>query len=170
MPGPTQPIAIDDRLVVAAALDRILYDDPERFSADDARTVRGLIPRARTPWLSLGFRAQSRGAGMSGQAAGVGQVDLKGEDTVVKGGIGEGPEWRCGQYKISNRGHGLEIWQVMSDEFDETPKGAWLDIDALGAPERLLFFQPRDIGLRIPFTALHFVIRLGGWREWKRPE
>ncbi|WP_247887350.1 hypothetical protein [Azospirillum sp. SYSU D00513] len=165
---PARPLSIDDRLVVAAALDRILYDDPERFAAEDARLVRGIIPNARTSWLRLGFRAESRGPGMSGQAAGVGQVDMQDEKRVVEKGMGEGPLWRCGQYKISNHGTDLEVWQVMSDEFAEEPKGARLEFGPTGEPRALSFFQPRDIELRIPFTKYAIGVRLGGWQEWKR--
>jgi len=167
MPIPAKPLTIDERLIVAAALDRMLYDDPERFSADDARLVRGLIPESKVSWLSLGFRAETQGPSVGGQAAGVGEVDMEGERKVVEGSVGDGDEWRCGQYKLSNYGDGLEIWQVMSNEFDESPKGARLEFAPSGEPTRLLFFQPRDLALRIPFTNFHIGLRLGGWGPWK---
>lgn len=160
-------LSIDDRYVVAAALDRILYDDPDRFSAEDARLLRGMIPRTRTPWLRLGFRAESQGPSVTGQAAGVGQVDMDGDKKVREGSVGLATVWRCGQYKISNHGDDLEIWQVMSDEFAEEPKGARLEYGSGGAPERLTFFQPRDLELRIPFTGIAVGLRLGGWQPWK---
>lgn len=169
MPRPAaQSLTIDDRLVIAAALDRILYDDPERFAAEDALTVRRLIPQTRTAWLRLGFRAETQGPSMKGEAAGIGDVRMEGDKKVVEGGIGESAAWRCGQYKITNHGGDLEVWQVMSDEFAEQPKGARLEFDAAGTPERLTFFQPRDIELRIPFTDFAIGVRLGGWQEWKK--
>lgn len=168
MPRPAaQSLTIDDRLVIAAALDRILYDDPDHFTAEDALTVRRLIPQTRTAWLRLGFRAETQGPSMKGEAAGIGDVRMDGDKKVVEGGIGESAAWRCGQYKIANHGGDLEIWQVMSDEFAEQPKGARLEFDATGEPERLTFFQPRDLELRIPFTDFAVGIRLGGWQEWK---
>ena len=166
-PLPSNSLSVDDRFVIAAALDRILYDDPDHFAADDARLLRRMIPRTRTPWLRLGFRAESQGPSMSGQAAGVGDVKMDGDKKVVEGGVGESPVWRCGQYKISNHGDDLEIWQVMSDEFAEEPKGARLEFGPTGAPERLTFFQPRDLELRIPFTSFAVGLRLGGWQPWK---
>ena len=166
MAAPPTPLTIDERLVVAAALDRILYDDPERFSADDARLVRSMIPLTRTSWLSLGFRAETQGPSVGGEAAGIGSVDMEGERKVVQGSVGDGEEWRCGQYKISNHGEGLEIWQVMSNEFDEEPKGARLEFSS-GNPLRLLFFRPRDLAIPIPFTKYHVGLRLGGWGPWK---
>ena len=166
MPPTPAPLTIDDRMVVAAALDRILYDDAERFSAEDARLVRRLIPLTRTSWLSLGFRAETQGPSVGGEAAGIGSVDMEGDRKVVEGSVGDGDEWRCGQYKISNYGDGLEIWQVMSNEFDEEPKGARLEFEAAG-PTRLLFFRPRDVAIPIPFTKYHVGLRLGGWGPWK---
>ncbi len=168
MTEPAHSLTTDDRFVVAAALDRILYEHPDRFAAEDARLLRRLIPRTRTPWLRLGFRAERQGPSVSGQAAGIGPVDLKGDRKVVERGLGDPPVWRCGQYKISNHGDDLEIWQVMSDEFAEEPKGARLEFGSAGAPERLTFFQPRDLELRIPFTSFAVGLRLGGWQEWKR--
>lgn len=167
MPSASKPLSIDERLVVAAALDRILYDDPERFSSEDARLVRRLIPHSRVSWLSLGFRAETQGPSVGGEAAGVGQIDMEGDRKVVQGSVGEGVEWRCGQYKVSNYGEGLEVWQVMSNEFDEQPKGARLEFGSGEDPRRLLFFQPRDITIRIPFTSYHVGLRLGGWGPWK---
>lgn len=166
-PGPTA-LSIDDRFVIAAALDRILYDDPDRFAAEDARLLRRMIPRTRTAWLRLGFRAESQGPSTSGRAAGVGDVRMDGDKTVREGGVGESAVWRCGQYKISNHGDDLEIWQVMSDEFAEEPKGARLEFGTTGAPERLTFFQPKDLELRIPFTGIAVGLRLGGWQPWKK--
>jgi len=168
MPTPPTPsLTIDDRLVVAATLDRILYDDPDRFLPEDALTVRRLIPHSRSSWLRLGFRAERQGSSMKGEAAGVGDVRMEGDKSVVEGNLGESTVWRCGQYKISNHGGDLEIWQVMSDEFAQEPKGARLEFDAAGRPERLTFFQPRDIELRIPFTSFAVGVRLGGWQPWK---
>ncbi|TWA86634.1 hypothetical protein FBZ83_102428 [Azospirillum brasilense] len=161
-------LTIDDRFVIAAALDRILYDDPDQFATEDARLLRRMIPRTRSAWLRLGFRAESQGPSMSGRAAGVGDVKMDGDKKVVEGGVGEAPVWRCGQYKITNHGDDLEIWQVMSDEFAEEPKGARLEYGPTGAPERLTFFQPRDLELRIPFTGIAIGLRLGGWQPWKR--
>ncbi len=163
---PVKPLSIDERMVVAAALDRILYDDPERFAAEDARLVRDLIPHTRISWLSLGFRAETQGPSVGGEAAGVGSVDMEGDRKVVEGSVGDGDQWRCGQYKISNYGDGLEIWQVTSNEFDEEPKGARLEF-AAGTPCRLLFFRPRDVAIPIPFTRYHVGLRLGGWGPWK---
>lgn len=160
-------LSIDDRFIVAAALDRILYDDPDHFAAEDALLLRRMIPRTRTPWLRLGFRAETKGPSVGGQAAGVGQVDMEGGKKVVEGGVGESTVWRCGQYKISNHGDDLEIWQVMSDEFAEEPKGARLEFGTAGEPERLTFFQPRDLELRIPFTSFAVGLRLGAWQMWK---
>lgn len=169
MPKPPAPsLSIDDRLVVAAALDRILYDDPDLFLPEDAATVRRLIPHAPSAWLRLGFRAETQGPSMKGEAAGVGDVRLEGDKKVVEGNVGESTVWRCGQYKIANHGDDLEIWQVTSDEFAQEPKGARLEFNPLGEPERLTFFQPRDIELRIPFTSFAVGVRLGGWQPWKR--
>nr|WP_295829229.1 hypothetical protein [uncultured Azospirillum sp.] len=160
-------LRIDDRMIVAAALDRILYDDPDHFAAEDARTVRRLIPHSRSAWLRLGFRAERQGPSMKGEAAGIGDVRMEGDKKVVEGSVGESATWRCGQYKITNHGTDLEIWQVMSDEYAPEPKGARLEFDERGEPERLTFFQPRDIELRIPFTSLAVGVRLGGWQPWK---
>ncbi|KAA0583538.1 hypothetical protein FZ983_02710 [Azospirillum sp. B21] len=161
-------LRIDDRMIVAAALDRILYDDPDHFAAEDARTVRRLIPYGRSGWLRLGFRAETQGPSMKGEAAGIGDVRMEGDKKVVEGSVGESTAWRCGQYKITNHGGDLEIWQVMSDEYAPEPKGARLEFDAHGEPERLTFFQPRDIELRIPFTSMAVGVRLGGWQFWKQ--
>ncbi len=169
MPKPPAPsLTIDDRLAIAAALDRILYGDPDQFLAEDAATVRQRIPPSGSGWLRLGFRAESQGPSMKGEAAGVGDVRMEGDKKIVEGNVGEAAAWRCGQYKITNHGGDLEIWQVMSDEFAEDPKGARLEFDATGQPEQLTFFQPRDLELRIPFTSFAIGLRLGGWQFWKR--
>jgi hypothetical protein len=164
----TSGLSIDDRLVIAATLDRIFYDDPDQFSREDAATVRRLIPHSRSAWLRLGFRAESQGPSMKGEAAGVGDVRMEGDKKIVEGNVGESTVWRCGQYKITNHDGDLEIWQVMSDEFAQDPKGARLEFGPTGEPERLTFFQPRDIELRIPFTSFAVGLRLGGWNYWKQ--
>lgn len=168
MPEAADILPIDDRFTIAAALDRILYDVEDSFSSEDALLVRSLIPSTRSPLLRLGFRAEGRGPSVGGEAAGIGQVDLRDENKTVEGNVGVAKVWRCGQYKLSNSGQDLEIWQVMSDEFAEEPKGARLEFDTAGQPQRLSYFRPRDLELRIPFTRLAIGFRLGNWNEWKK--
>src|SRR4051794_2042585 len=66
-----------DRFVVAATVDRLIYDSDTTFEPEDARVLLDVLPHRRTPWIELGVAGKMSGGSTRGFAAGVGNVDLK---------------------------------------------------------------------------------------------
>ncbi|MBD2749841.1 hypothetical protein IC232_24485 [Microvirga sp. BT688] len=74
-----QELDIAARLEAHALLDRLTTDGPT-FSREDARRLIALIPVAPRRRLSFTGVFKSRGPGLRGQAAGIGDVELDGAD------------------------------------------------------------------------------------------
>src|SRR3954447_24284116 len=66
-----------DRFLIAATVDRLIYDSESTFSAEDARILLDQVPRKPSPWLQLGIAGKMSGGSTRGFAAGVGDVSIK---------------------------------------------------------------------------------------------
>lgn len=160
---------LTQRLLAAQALDRIIYGDDHVFAADDARYLRRNVPIGRRPWFALKAKGSAPGSSVTGYSPGIGNVEAgREEDRKFEYSSAREQVWRCGQYKLIHERKALEIWAVMSDEFDEDPRGARLEYNVLGEPVRLLAFRPRMLELPIPFVGT-LAIGLSGWVVWKTP-
>jgi hypothetical protein len=57
-----------DRFLIAAIVDRLIYEDEATFSAEDARQLLAALPTKRSPWIQLGIAGKMSG-GESAPAA-----------------------------------------------------------------------------------------------------
>jgi hypothetical protein len=158
-----------DRLLITAVVDRLIYSDPENFSADDARTLLDALPKKRVPWIEIGAKGQVSGGSARGYAAGVG--DVKVDDKHKRRfdvSTSSDAYTRAGQWKLlrydRRRGSSVEIEQVMADPLDEG-RGARLHYRIDGTPVGMDIRVVRNV--RLLFSV--FMLQLPGWRPWKRP-
>ena len=158
-----------DRLLITAVVDRLIYDDPDTFSAEDARVLLEALPRKRVPWIEIGAKGQVSGGSARGFAAGVG--DVKVEDKQARKfevSTSRDAYTRAGQWKLlrynRRRGTQVEIEQVMADPLDDG-RGARLVYRPDGTPVRMDIRVVRNF--RLLFSV--FILQLPGWRPWKRP-
>ena len=162
----TQPV---DRLLIAAVVDRLIYDDPETFSAEDARTLLAALPRKRVPWIEIGAKGKVSGGSARGFAAGVGNVKVE-DPEARKFDVSSSSDayTRAGQWKLlrydRRTGTHVEIEQVMADPTDEG-RGARLRYAPGGVPLAMDLRIVRNV--RLLFT--WFILQIPGWRPWKRP-
>jgi hypothetical protein len=166
MSAPDQPV---DRLLITAVVDRLIFDDPETFSAEDARTLLQALPRKRVPWIEIGAKGQVSGGTASGFAAGVGTVRVDDErKRKFEVSTSADAYTRAGQWKLlrydRRLGTHLEIEQVMADPLDEG-RGARLRFGADGTPLAMDIRVARNFRLLFSW----FVVQIPGWKPWKRP-
>ncbi|MGA3403320.1 MAG: hypothetical protein ABSC95_29240 [Acetobacteraceae bacterium] len=158
-----------DRLLITAVVDRLIFGDPDTFSAEDARTLLDALPRKRVPWIEIGAKGQVSGGSARGFAAGVGNVRVEDEQTR-KFDVSTSSEayTRAGQWKLlrydRRRGTHVEIEQVMADPLDDG-RGARLRYRPDGTPVGMDIRVVRNV--RLLFSV--FILQLPGWRAWKQP-
>jgi hypothetical protein len=159
-----------DRFVIAATVDRLIYDSDTTFNPDDARLLLESLPRKRSPWIQLGIAGKMSGGSSRGFAAGVGDVQIKdGKDRQFQYATGEDSYTRAGQWKLMWIGKRtrqyVEIEQVMSDA-TEDGRGALIGYDQDGTPLRM------DIRFNRSFRLFWspVVVMFPGWKPWKTPE
>ncbi|HUN42606.1 MAG TPA: hypothetical protein VMU81_20115 [Acetobacteraceae bacterium] len=162
----TQPV---DRLLITAVVDRLVYDDPETFSAEDARTLLAALPRKRVPWIEIGAKGQVSGGSARGYAAGVGNVKVEDPD-ARKFDVSTSSDayTRAGQWKLlrydRRAGTHVEIEQVMADPLDEG-RGARLRYAPGGTPLGMDIRVVRNLQLLFSWI----ILQVPGWRPWKQP-
>lgn len=163
----TRPPPVD-RFVLAAAVDRLIYDSDTTFLSEDARTILSMLPRRRTPWFELGLKGKLSGGSTRGMAAGVGSVQIDDKDRTFDYSSLSGARTRAGQWKLlwygGRREQLVEIEQVMADVTDEG-RGALVHYDLAGMPLSM------DIRVNRSFSLFWspIVIVIPAWRPWKRP-
>jgi hypothetical protein len=158
-----------DRFVIAAVVDRLIYDNDATFSADDARVLLDALPRKPSPWIQLGVAGKMSGGSSRGFAAGVGDMQIKDDkDRQFQYSTGGDAYTRAGQWKMMWIGKRtrqfVEIEQVMADATDDG-RGALICYEADGTPIRM------DIRFNRSFRLLWspVVVMFPGWRPWKNP-
>lgn len=158
-----------DRFVIAATVDRLIYDNEDTFSADDARLLLDQLPRKSSPWFQLGIAGKFSGGSTKGFAAGVGDVSIKDDkERQFEYNSAKDAYTRAGQWKllwIGRRGRQfVEIEQVMADATDDG-RGALICYSAAGEPLRMEIRTNRSFSL---FWS-PVVIVIPGWKPWKTP-
>ncbi|HEX3576844.1 MAG TPA: hypothetical protein VHU42_19765 [Rhodopila sp.] len=158
-----------DRFVIAAIVDRLIYDSDSTFDPDDARTLLAELPRKPSPWIQLGVAGKMSGGSTKGYAAGVGDVRLKDDkDRRFEYTTGGDAYTRAGQWKLMWIGKRarqyVEIEQVMADATDDG-RGALISYEPDGTPIRM------DIRFNRSFRLFWspVVIMFPGWKPWKTP-
>jgi hypothetical protein len=158
-----------DRFVIAATVDRLIYDSDTSFDAEDARLLLNSLPRKRSPWLQLGVAGKMSGGSSRGFAAGVGDVRIEPDKPRrFEYTTGSDAYTRAGQWKLMWIGKRtrqfVEIEQVMADATDDG-RGALICYEADGTPIRLDIRVNRSF--RLFWSPVMVVIP--GWKPWKLP-
>ena len=156
-----------DRFVIAALVDRLIYDSDINFAADDAAALLAAIPNRRAPRFEFGIAGKMKGGSSRGYAAGVGDVKIDDKkDKAFAYSTADGAYVRAGQWKLlrtrSRQGQAIEIEQVMADVTDEG-RGARIHYDRADQPTAM------DIRFNRAFQFFFIVVMLPGWRPWKTP-
>ncbi len=157
-----------DRFVLAATVDRLIYDSDTTFPAEDARMLLSMLPRGRTPWFELGLKGKFSGGSTRGVAAGLGAVQVDAKDRSFDYSSLAQAYTRAGQWKLlwyrKGRGQFVEIEQVMADATDEG-RGALVRYGPDGQPAAM------DIRVNRSFSLFWspIVIVIPGWKPWKTP-
>ena len=158
-----------DRFVVAATVDRLIYDNETTFSVEDARVLLDAVPHKRSPWIQLGVAGKMSGGSSRGFAAGVGDLQIKDDkERQFRYSTGSDAYTRAGQWKLMWIGKRtrqyIEIEQVMADATDDE-RGALICFDSTGMPLRMDIRYNRSF--RLFWSPV--VIMFPGWKPWKTP-
>jgi hypothetical protein len=158
-----------DRFIIAATVDRLIYDSDEIFDPEDARVLLAALPYRRSPWFEFGVAGKVSGGSTKGFAAGVGDVSIKDEkDRQFSYNSADDAYTRAGQWKLlwvrGRRHQHVEIQQVMADATDEG-RGARIHYTRAGTPTSMDVRIVRS--LRLFWSPV--VIVIPGWRPWKKP-
>jgi hypothetical protein len=157
-----------DRLMLAALVDRLIYDSETHFEPDDARQLLDLMPRVRSPWFELGVKGKLSGGSKRGFAAGVGDVKIEDKERQFDYSSANDAYTRAGQWKLlwlsKRRQQFVEIEQVMADATDDG-KGARVNYTADGTPLSM------DIRVNHSFRLFWspVIVVFPGWADWKSP-
>lgn len=148
-------LEIRDRMLLAAAADRLIYGSETHFNHTDAVTALNLVPiEPRQPWFGFKATGTAGTKGSQGYAAGVGNAPFD-EQRQFSFDTDAGIGVRAGQWKLTRLAgrfgrETLEIEQVMSDEFDGG-RAARIEY-RLREPLRMLARAPRSLSLPIGWS------------------
>jgi len=160
-----QELTVEARLEAHALLDRLTRDGPT-FSREDARRLIGLIPVAPRRRFSFTGVFKSRGPGLRGRAAGIGDVEVDGEGKERQVSWNAAPAHRIGGYVVVHT-----PGQVVIDLL-------WIATreDLTGQSCQLLYDsetgEPRAMEISVQRTLTLLFIRLAyiSYLQWKTPE
>jgi hypothetical protein len=159
--------APNDRFVLSAIADRLIFGDADTFRRDDALELARLLPVTAPPGFlarllpDIRARGSMPGRSATGFAAGIGNVSLKDEKVAFDLDSRGRRVVRAGQWKLF-RGNGtIEIEQVMADDADEA-RTARVEYRR-GEPERMCLLMLTE------FHVGPLCLATGRFRPWKRP-
>jgi hypothetical protein len=158
-------IDLNARLEAHAILDRLVADGPT-FPADDARRLIELIPTAPGSRISLTGVFRRRGPGAKGHAAGIGDVNLEGEDKQTMFTLNVPASHRIGGYVVTHTPGHLDIELMWSEtRADRTGQSCSLiyDVSTKEPQEMRIAVQKSLSVLFITFNYISLV-------PWKTPE
>ncbi|KAA2211261.1 hypothetical protein [Teichococcus oryzae] len=107
--------SLDNRFLLAAVVDRIIYGQEDTFRHEDAAELLRQMP-APNPWrqlrLPFEFRVEGSmsGSRMSGSAAGLGDVSVQGDGRSFAYDSQAGHTVRVGQWKLR---HSASFWEAL---------------------------------------------------------
>jgi hypothetical protein len=99
---------IHQRLEAHAIIDRLVMNGPT-FAADDARRLIDLVPVAPSSRISFKGSFRGRGPGFKGHAAGVGDVEMKGEAKEKTLTLNVPTSHRIGGYVVTHTPGAVDI-------------------------------------------------------------
>jgi hypothetical protein len=158
-------IDLNARLEAHAILDRLVADGPT-FPADDARRLIELIPTAPGSRISLTGVFRRRGPGAKGHSAGIGDVNLEGEDKQTMFTLNVPASHRIGGYVVTHTPGHLDIELMWSEtRADRTGQSCSLiyDVSTKEPQEMRIAVQKSLSVLFITFNYISLV-------PWKTPE
>jgi hypothetical protein len=121
----TGSISSNDRLLLSAIADRLIFGDEHSFRAEDATELARLLPTMPRANIfqrllpDLAVKGSLPGRSASGFAAGVGNISLKDNNRSFDFDSRGRRVVRAGQWKLMRSGRGIEIEQVMADDGDD---------------------------------------------------
>lgn len=156
---------VSARLEAHALLDRLTRDGPT-FSREDARRLISMLPVSPRRRFSFTGLFQGRGPGFRGRAAGVGDVELRGESKERRVSWNANPVHRIGGYLVTHT-----PGQVVIDLL-------WIATreDLSGQSCQLLYDtetgEPRAMEISIQRTLTLLFVRLAyiTYAAWKTPD
>jgi hypothetical protein len=158
---------VNERFLLSAIADRLVFGDAKTFSRDDARELARLMPvTAGSGFLSrirpeLVVQSSLPGRSTSAFAAGVGSTRLDGDEVKLDFDSRRRRVVRAGQWKLFRKGRTIEIEQVMADDSDDG-RTARLDFSR-GEPVRMCLLKTVEFGIG------PLVFATGWFQPWKEP-
>ncbi|MFC3127233.1 hypothetical protein ACFOD4_19370 [Pseudoroseomonas globiformis] len=107
--------SLDNRFLLAAVVDRIIYGQEDTFRHEDAAELLRQMP-APSPWrqlrlpIDLKVEGSMPGSRMSGSAAGLGDVSVQGDRRSFAYDSQAGRTVRVGQWKLR---HSAGFWEAL---------------------------------------------------------
>ncbi|WP_200879352.1 hypothetical protein [Microvirga sp. BSC39] len=152
------------RLEAHTLLDR-LVEDGETFARDDAVRLIGLIPVAPRRRFSFTGVFKSRGPGLRGQAAGIGDVELDGESREKQVSWNAPSAHRIGGYGVTHTPGqiGIELMWAETREEQSGQSCLLLYDPATGEP------QAMQIAVQRTLTLLFLRLAYVSYVPWKKP-
>jgi len=156
---------IQRRLEAHAIIDRLVMDGPT-FSADDARRLINLIPIAPSSRISFKGSFRSRGPGFKGHAAGIGDVEMKGEAKEKTLTLNVPASHKIGGYVVTHTPGSIDIELMWREtRADQTGQSCSLIYDiSTGEPQEMLLAAQRSL------TLLFLTFNYTSFVSWKKPE
>jgi hypothetical protein len=156
---------IHRRLEAHAIIDRLVMDGPT-FSAADARRLIELIPVAPSSRISFKGSFKSRGSGLKGHAAGVGDVEMRGEAKENTFTLNLPTSHKIGAYVVTHTPGSVDIELMWGEtRADHTGQSCSLIYDiSTGEPREMRIAVQKS--LTMLFITFNFVSLV----PWKKPE
>jgi hypothetical protein len=159
--------SINDRFLLSAVVDRLVFGDSLTFNINDAHELERLLPTLLKAGIlsrilpQITARGRFAGKSAIGLAAGVGNLSIKGSDFEFDLDSRGRSVLRVGQWKLCRVGSAIEIEQVMADDGDEA-KTARLEFRGL-TPIRMSLLTSAEVHLG-PLKLVK-----AQFRPWKLP-
>ncbi|RYG57974.1 MAG: hypothetical protein EON60_13935 [Alphaproteobacteria bacterium] len=172
-------LTMPERYEINALLEELIENGPDTFDVAKAQRLIALVPLTQNT-NTFEFITSQREDSTTGHAAGVGDVEIKGETKQKqKLLLGTDELHRVGGYKLrhnTRRNLGsIDIELMWADtELDASGQKASLVYRQPDVPQDLLIYRAgfRHIRLRIPFTKIvlyEFSFGFGTYYPWKKP-
>lgn len=160
-----QKLTVEARLEAHALLDRLVQEGGT-FTREDAVRLIGLIPVAPRRRFSVSGVFKSRGPGLRGQAAGIGEVKVGGEGREKQVSWNAPSVHRIGGYGVTHTPGqiGIELMWAETREEQSGQSCLLLYDPATGEP------QTMQIAVQRTLTLLFIRLAYVSYVPWKKPD
>ena len=166
MSANTAPV---DRLLITAVVDRLIYGDPDTFSADDARTLLDALPRKRVPWIEIGAKGKVSGgsARATPPASATSRSRTSGHENSTSAPRRTPIRAPASGSCCATIAGAARMWRSSKSWRTRWTKAAARGC-ATGRTARRCGMDIRVVrNVRLLFSV--FILQLPGWRPWKQP-